>query len=141
MKRFVLPTLAAAAGFAALAGAQPALPQSKPAATTHTVKVRVLAGMHRVVDQHPLVVMQDDKEGGIVRELPPRPSPWRVRDEGIAIDGAQFLGCRPLAQGLKYTCTDRSPRTQALYPYRITVYPGTGNDAKSIYVDSAVQND
>lgn len=42
---------------------------------------------------------------------------------------------------MRYVCTDKSPRQSALFPYRITVYNGTGGNAKGISTDSAVQNE
>lgn len=137
MRRPAIPLLAAALGAAGLAMTGPALAQAKG-----TVKVRIVADTYVVVDQHPVVILEADKVGRITWELPGRPSPWRFRDDGIAIDGGQFLGCRVEAQGLKFSCVDKpSPRAKQLYPYRLTIYNGAGNDAKSIYVDSAVQND
>ena len=131
----------AAAGFAvgvapaAIAAAQP---KATPVVQNH--KVRIIADKYVVVDQEPVVVMSDDHQGKITWELPPKPSPYRFHEDGIAIDADQFLGCRPIADGLKYECTDRIPRSHKLYPYRITVY-GPDKNADPLIVDAAVQND
>jgi hypothetical protein len=92
------------------------------------------------VNQQPIVVLRDERSAEIVWELPPRPSPYRFHEDGIAIDYDQFLGCRPVAHGLKYACVDRHPRTNRLYPYRITVY-GSGKDPEALTSDAAVLND
>jgi len=143
MKRSAILPLAAgtlALGFVAAHGA--ALAQGKAAAPAQgIVKVRIVADRYVVLDQHPLVVLKDDKQGKITWELPGGSSPWRFDNDAIAIDGSQFLGCRPDAQRLKFTCTNKLPRTAKLYQYRITVYSGKGADEKTIFTDSAVQNE
>ena len=130
------PLAAVALGLAMLAAPEAALAQAKAAAGV--VKVRIIADTYVVVDQHPVVVLESDKVARITWELPGKPSPWRFQDDGIAIDQGQFLGCRVEAQGLKFSCVDKPPpRNKQSYPYRITVH----NGAKSIFADSAVQND
>ena len=125
-------TLVLAAGLAPGA----VLAQGKIAGT-HVVKVRVVGDTYVVIDQHPVVVLESDKTGKIVWELP-LTQPWRFGNDGIAIDGSQFLGCRAEAKGLRFSCVDKpSPRKKELYPYRLTVE----NAGKSIFTDSAVQND
>ena len=138
MNRTAILTLAAAVGAAFAAG--DVLAQAKAPAGTTTIKVRIVADRYVVLDQHPLVMSKEN--GRITWELPPAPSKWRFQNDGVAIDGSQFLGCRSEAGGLKFTCVDKAPpRQRQSYPYRITVYDGPGNDAKSIFIDSAVQND
>ena len=138
----ILPLAAvAAAGLAMLAAPGAALAQAKGAPTPGTVKVRIVNDRYVVVDQHPLVVLKDDKLGKITWELPGGPSPWRFDNDAVAIDGGQFLGCRPDASRLKFTCTNKSPRTAKLYPYRLTVFTGKPGDEKTIFTDSAVQNE
>ena len=133
MIRHALLPLAAAL---ALAGAD-AHGQSKGPPGTLLVKVRVVADAYVVIDQHPVVVLESDKAGRIVWELPAM-QPWRFGNDGIAIDGSQFLGCRAEAKGLRFSCVDKPPpRKKELYPYRLTVE----NAGKSIHTDSAVQND
>lgn len=139
MQHCLLTSVAALAVAAVLApGAVHA--QAKGGTATAVTKVRIVADRFVVVDQHPIVVLKTDTAGKIVWELPPKPSPWRFHDDSVAIDGGQFLGCHAEAQGLRYVCTDRSPRTAAIYPYRLTVFDGMAGDAKSIHSDSAVQN-
>lgn len=118
-----------------LAGAQ-----AKGGAATPAVKVRVIADKYIALDQHPITVLKSDAQGRIVWELPAQ-GPWRFSSDSVAIDGGQFLGCNVQAQGLKYACTDRSPRNAALYPYRLTIYNGTAANARAIFVDSSVQNE
>ena len=138
----ILPFTAAAVGLALAAAHGTALAQAKPAASAPgVVKVRIVADRYVVLDQHPFVAMKDDKQGKITWELPGGSSPWRFDNDAVAIDGSQFLGCRPDAQRLKFTCTNKSPRTAKLYPYRISVYSGKGADEKTIFSDSAVQNE
>ncbi len=138
MKRSVILPVVAALGVAMLGAPVAALAQAKGPPGTHTVKVRVVGDAYLVLDQHPVVVMEADKTGKIVWELPGKPSPWRFGNDGIAIDGGQFLGCRVEAGGLRFACVDKPPpRKKELYPYRLTVT----NEGKSLYVDSAVQND
>ena len=138
----ILPFTAAAFGLALAAAHGTALAQAKPAASAPgVVKVRIVADRYVVLDQHPFVAMKDDKQGKITWELPGGSSPWRFDNDAVAIDGSQFLGCRPDAQRLKFTCTNKSPRTAKLYPYRISVYSGKGADEKTIFSDSAVQNE
>ena len=129
----------AAAAFAACAAGALAAVQSKPNPANQHHKVRIIADKYVVVDQEPIVVMGDD-HGKIVWELPPKPSPYRFKEDGIAIDADQFLGCRPVADGLQYECTDRTPRNRKLYPYRITVH-GPDKNAEPLIADAAVQND
>jgi hypothetical protein len=132
----MLPWAAAIAAALTLAGGD-ALAQGKGPSGTYIVKVRVVADAYVVVDQHPVVILEVDKVGRIVWELPAN-SAWRFENDGIAIDGGQFLGCRVEAKGLRFTCTDKPPpRKKELYPYRLTVH----KDGKSIFMDSAVQND
>jgi len=138
----ILPFTAAAVGLALAAAHATALAQAKPAASAPgVVKVRIVADRYVVLDQHPFIAMKDDKQGKITWELPGGSSPWRFDNDAVAIDGSQFLGCRPDAQRLKFTCTNKSPRTAKLYPYRISVYSGKGADEKTIFSDSAVQNE
>ena len=143
MKRSAILPLAAGAlalGFAVAHDA--ALAQGKAAAPAPgVVKVRIVADRYVVLDQHPLVMLKDDKQGKITWELPGGASPWRFDNDAVAIDGSQFLGCRPDAQRLKFTCVNKSPRTAKLYPYRISVFSGKGGDEKTIFTDSAVQNE
>jgi hypothetical protein len=122
-------------------GAKSGVSKSKAAKSGVEVhKVRIIADKYVVVDQQPIVVLRDNRHGKIVWELPPSPSPYRFRDDGIAIDYDQFLGCHPFARGFRYECTDRTPRTKALYPYRITVY-GPDKNAEPLTADATVQND
>ena len=114
--------------------------QAKGSTATPVVKVRVVADRHVVVDQHPIVVLKTDSRGKVIWELPAQ-GPWRFQSDSVAIDGGQFLGCNVEAKGMRYVCTDKSPRQSALFPYRITVYNGTGGNAKGISTDSAVQNE
>ena len=138
----ILPFTTAAISLALATAHGAALAQGKAAASTPgVVKVRIVADRYVVLDQHPLVVLKDDKQGKITWELPGGSSPWRFDNDAVAIDGSQFLGCRPDAQRLKFTCTNKSPRTAKLYQYRITVYSGKGADEKTIFTDSAVQNE
>jgi hypothetical protein len=100
-----------------------ALAQAKAAAPAPgIVKLRIVSDRYVVLDQHPLVMSKDDKQGKITWELPGGSSPWRFDNDAVAIDGSQFIGCRPDAQRLKFTCVNKSPRTAKLYPYRISVY-------------------
>lgn len=134
--------LAAACATALAASLVPGLAsaQAKGGTATPVVKVRVASDRYVVVDQHPIVVQKSDTRGRIIWELPAQ-GPWRFQSDSVAIDGGQFLGCNVEAKGLRYACTDKSPRKSALFPYRITVYSGTGGDAKAISTDSAVQNE
>ena len=142
MNRIAFAQVAAAVALALAAHGNPALAQGKAPGGVHTVKVRVVGEAYLVLDQHPVVILEADKVGRIVWDLPGKPSNWRFRDDGIAIDGGQFLGCRVEQQGLRFSCTDKPPpRNKQLYPYRLTVYNGADANAKSLYVDSAVQND
>jgi hypothetical protein len=140
MKRTAIPAAVVALALALGVPAGAALAQGKAApGGTHTVKVRVVGDVYLVLDQHPVVIMEADRIGKIVWELPGKPSPWRFGNDGIAIDGGQFLGCRAEAGGLRFACVDKPPpRKKELYPYRLTV---TNEAGKTLYVDSAVQND
>lgn len=140
MKRDAFLAVAAATALAAVLLPASAWAQAKGAGTPVT-KVRIVGDRFVVVDQHPIVVLKGNTQGRIVWELPPKPSAWRFRDDSIAIDGGQFLGCHVEAQGLRYACTDKAPRTAQVYPYRVTIYDGAGADAKAIHTDSAVQNE
>lgn len=138
MKRSAFLPFVAVLGLAILVAPAAALAQGKAPSGIHTVKVRIVGDAYLVLDQHPVVIMEADKVGKIVWELPGKPSAWRFGNDGIAIDGGQFLGCRVEAQGLRFACVDKPPpRKKELYPYRLTVT----NDGKSLFVDSAVQND
>ena len=142
MERSVRCAATAAASLVAIAFVStPAFAQGKGGAATASTHVRIVADKFVVVDQHPITVLKGDKTGRIVWELPPKPSPWRFEGDSIAIDGGQFFGCHVEASGQRYVCTDRSPRTTALYPYRVTVYQGDRANARSLHVDSAVQNE
>jgi hypothetical protein len=137
----ILPFTVAGVALALVATHGAALAQGKAAGPVQgIVKLRIVADRYVVLDQHPLVVLKDEK-GNITWELPGGSSPWRFDNDAVAIDGSQFLGCRPDAQRLKFTCTNKSPRTAKLYQYRITVYSGKGADEKTIFTDSAVQNE
>lgn len=137
--RVLLASALAGALFFALAP-KTGTAQADPAHSTYHAAIRIVADKYPVVGQEPIVVLHDERSAQIIWELPPRPSPYRFHDDGIAIDYDQFLGCRPVAEGLKYSCVDRHPRTHKLYPYRITVY-GPGKDSKPLTSDATVLND
>ena len=141
MKRALSITAVVATGFIACAAAGVSQAQPKGGGgghfDPHNPKVYVV-GKYLVVDQEPIVILRDDKRTDITWELPPAPSPYRFHEDGIAIDADQFLGCRVVAGGLKYACTDKAGRSVKKYPYRITVY---GADNKPLTTDASVQNE
>jgi hypothetical protein len=138
MKRTTLISALFATAFVAGAGVGTAVAQDKGKHfDPHNPKV-VVVGKYVVVDQEPIVIEKGDKRTDITWELPPAPSPYRFKDDGIAIDADQFLGCRVVAGGFKYACTDKAGRTTRKYPYRITIY---GADGKSMISDASVQNE
>lgn len=138
MNKAMLISTAMTAGFVACAGVGTTYAEDKGRHfDPHSPKV-VVVGKYVVVDQEPIVILKDDKRTDITWELPPAPSPYRFHDDGIAIDADQFLGCRVVAGGLKYACTDKPGRSVKKYPYRITVYNA---DNKPMSSDASVQNE
>jgi len=77
MKRTAFLPLIAALGLGVLVAPVAAFAQGKAPSGVYTVKVRIVGEAYLVIDQHPVVIMEADKVGKIVWELPGKPSPWR----------------------------------------------------------------